>query len=61
MMVCFRWLGVEFFVRHGFVLEATPDGRRQAVRGHQRYELPAECGHEDCPPHPTATILEEVA
>lgn len=54
MLACHVWLGVDFFVRSGFTLEADECGRRRAVRGDLRHELPPECGHEDCPPHPTS-------
>lgn len=52
MIVCHVWLGVDFFVRSGFTLEADERGRRWAVRGDLRHELPPACRHEDCPPHP---------
>lgn len=51
MCVCWSWLCVDFFVRHGFTLEQSLDGQRWAVRDHLRFDIPPFCGHLDCPPH----------
>jgi hypothetical protein len=62
MLACHTWLCVDFFVRAGFTLHATPDSHRWAVRDNRSHEIPSECGHADCPAHPTAMIeLKEAA
>lgn len=60
MCVCWAWLCVDYFVRHGFALEQAPEGQRWAVREHLRLEIPRYCGHSDCPPH-VATLVNDKA